>query len=157
MNILIRPAQPDDLDALADLWIELGDFHTPLHPRFALAEHARKGWKEFVSLRMVEGDWQIFLAEVDGIVVGFISGTVQFNPDIFQQTQFGHIMDIIVTAAHRRSGIGEQLVRAMFAWFQARGISVVDLNVAAANPAGQAFWRKLGFEDWLNRLTIQIP
>ena len=153
----IRRAQPYDLDRLATLWKELADFHAALDPKFALAPDAEERWRENASRLLQDDNWCILLAEEDARVVGFIAGVIRNMPDVFLERRRGHITDLIVTAPLRCRGIGAQLYRALAQWFHERDITVIELNVAVANSIAQAFWRKMGFRDWMIRLVIEPP
>jgi len=154
MPVRIRRAQPADLDQLSTLWKELADFHAVLDPKFALASNAKERWRENMAPLLEDDNWGIFVAEDNSRLVGFISGVVRSTPDVFLERQHGHITDAFVTERLRRRGIGEQLYRALAEWFHKRGITVIELNVAVANSIAQAFWRKMGFKDWMTRLVI---
>jgi GNAT superfamily N-acetyltransferase len=48
------------------------------------------------------------------------------------------------------------LVSAMFEWFASHGLDRVELNVSAQNPAGLAFWRARGFEDFQHVMVRKV-
>jgi ribosomal protein S18 acetylase RimI-like enzyme len=41
-------------------------------------------------------------------------------------------------------------------WFRSRGLSRVELRVAAGNQVGSAFWRKQGFEEFTTTLYREL-
>jgi N-acetylglutamate synthase len=61
-----------------------------------------------------------------------------------------------VAPAARRRGIGRALAGAALAWAQAAGAARVEVRVAARNPGGQAFWRALGFADFVDVLDRRL-
>ena len=59
----------------------------------------------------------------------------------------GEILNLGVAAAHRRCGVGRQLVRAMMAALAARGVRVVYLEVRESNVAARGLYDRLGFRE----------
>jgi ribosomal protein S18 acetylase RimI-like enzyme len=56
------------------------------------------------------------------------------------------VKDIAVATAHRRQGVGEALLLAVFAALKARGNEQVGLKVKIDNPSGaQRLYERLGF------------
>jgi ribosomal protein S18 acetylase RimI-like enzyme len=56
-----------------------------------------------------------------------------------------HIITIDVVEAHRRTGIGTALLRAMEQRLAARGVRQVELETATSNAAAVAFWEGHGY------------
>ena len=56
-----------------------------------------------------------------------------------------HIDHVVVDPAHRRRGLGAQLVRAAMAVARAAGASRVDLTSSTSREAAQGLYRSLGF------------
>ena len=56
------------------------------------------------------------------------------------------IVEIVVDPAHRRQGIGSELLNTAIAVAQTRTIRTVVLEVRENNEAARALYRKLGFE-----------
>ncbi len=156
MPLIIRRADLADLDRLVALWQELADLHAALDPVFALAPDAVAHYRENLA-RSLQGDtMRVMIAEEDGVVVGFIMGAVRELPPVYVEKRSGHISDALVTARCRRRGIGARLYRAMTDWFRERGASFVELSAAASNPGAVAFWRKMGFTDYMLRLRGEL-
>lgn len=96
-------------------------------------------------------NFTILIAETDaGSPVGFMMATFAVRPDFFHETSRGRIEDTWVRPEHRRSGIARALVEQAFEWIRGRGAGRVILQVAGRNAAGQAFWRELGFEPFMD-------
>jgi RimJ/RimL family protein N-acetyltransferase len=51
----------------------------------------------------------------------------------------------IVDPAHRNQGLGERLLRGAEEFMLADGAEVLQLAVSQYNPAGERFWRRMGF------------
>lgn len=52
-----------------------------------------------------------------------------------------------VSPAHRRQGIGSQLVEAALTALRAQGLTKAALVAFADNAAGNAFWQSMGFDE----------
>ena len=106
------------------------------------------------SLR--DADTVVWLAEVDGTPVGFCSVRIDVAPPIHEEVERAEITDLWVAPAQRRQGLGRELVGAALAWARERNVSRVEVRVATSNPEGQAFWRALGFGDFVDVLHRRL-
>jgi len=57
----------------------------------------------------------------------------------------GHVMTLDVAEAHRRKGIGSQLLRESENNLRFRGVRTMLLETATTNAAGVAFWQRHGY------------
>jgi len=71
------------------------------------------------------------------------------HPPVFVGRDYGIVFDLAVAERRRRNGIGEQLYRAAEAWFAARGIKRVEVQVAVSNEVSAAFWWKMDFNPYI--------
>jgi len=150
----IRPATRRDLEIIGDLWVELMDFHAGIDSRFRIPVNSRTGYIRILHNALHDEHYRVLVAEWGGTIVGYIMGNIAENPPI--NPRFGFIDDLCVTTVHRRAGIGARLVRALCQWFRERGLTSVQLNVAHLNPVSQAFWRKQGCADFLDRMWMNL-
>ena len=65
-----------------------------------------------------------------------------------KSTGSGTLVDLFVAEPARRQGVGGALVAEAMRWFRAQGVTDVNLGVMAANDAGRAFWRRMGFGEY---------
>jgi ribosomal protein S18 acetylase RimI-like enzyme len=85
----------------------------------------------------------VFLAEADGEVAGLAQCWTE-----------GFVKDLAVRPAHRGRGLGEALLRAVFAEFARRGVVRIRLKVDAGNPTGAVrFYRRVGMDE-LRRYVV---
>lgn len=66
------------------------------------------------------------------------------------------IDDLAVRPERRRRGVGRALVDAARAWAKSRGAERLLVRVAVHNPEGQAFWRALGWEGFVDILQRRL-
>jgi ribosomal protein S18 acetylase RimI-like enzyme len=144
--VTIRPVEPRDEEAIARMWQALTDYHVQLDPRLPRsAPGAAERYSERLLKRRDDAQTRTLVAEVNGVVVGYVLGAViDLHPDLFQHVDVGFIADIFVDSAFRRRGIARQLVTAINAWFAEQGVTHIEWQVAAANTAGLHFWEAVG-------------
>jgi predicted acetyltransferase len=85
------------------------------------------------------------VAEVDGVIVGYLLGSIQPRPPIFKVQKEAMITDMFVTNKKRRKGIGTKLVSEFFNWAKIKKMKYAVLNVVPENDPGKKFWTKMGF------------
>lgn len=152
----VRPARPADRAAVAALWDALVAEHAARDPVFALRE----------------GSAATLLAAVDGIardpaaalwvwdggdgVVGFCAALRRAAPATAAERWRVEITELVVAPAARRRGIGKALALAAFDWAAGSGVARIEVRVSVHNDGGQAFWRTLGFADFVNVLDRRL-
>lgn len=119
----IRPAQEADLGGLVA--IERIAFTDPWS-RTDFADCLRLGWP-------------IYIAENGGSAVGYIVGRAVVDQ--------GEILNLGVTLAARRRGIGTALVRRLLEDFARRGVVSAFLEVRESNLPAQRLYESFGFTE----------
>lgn len=155
-QITVRRGMLEDEEAVLGLWQEMMDYHARLDPRFQPASDGKEHFHAVLREWMADETRCVLVAVVDGEVIGYIIGRLAENPPVFAMRRFGYVTDICVAPQWRRMGVGRKLFAALKEWFRQQGLAVVQLNVAAFNPTSQAFWRAMGFQDFLNQLWLDI-
>jgi GNAT superfamily N-acetyltransferase len=154
--MIIRPAKRNDIDGLLEVWKEHMDFHSERYPLFTRSAEGHIKFAEFLKKHWNDPDWAVFVAE-EGTIVGYCLATVMDYPPVFNVRKFGFIQDMAVTAAHRRRGIGTKLLERLEIWFKERGVRRIELQALIGNEVSQSFWRKRGYEPYLNRCARNLP
>ncbi len=140
---------PGDVDAVVRLWKGEVDYHASIDPRLMVREDAEASFRRFLTrTAAAQADVIVLVADVGDEIAGFLVGMIRERTPVFVRSTHGYITDIYVDPRFRRRGIGRRLVEIAEEWFAARGMDHVRLQVAAANEAGLAFWRSLGFGDY---------
>lgn len=116
----IRPATPDDYEAFARLFPELG-------PEFPVPSVDAWTGGQFANA---------VVAEVGGAVAGYALGTT------FEK--LGHLSQLVVSPTYRRGGIGRLLMERVAARFVAMGCNQWQLNVKRGNVAARALYDAMG-------------
>jgi ribosomal protein S18 acetylase RimI-like enzyme len=155
-RISVRRASQEDVESLLDLWQEMMNYHARLDPRLTPAADGRQAFRLTLERWMGDSEWRVLIAQAGGQVVGYIIGHVaEINP-VLAKPDYGYVTDICVSPQWRRHGVGRRLFKAVRSWFRQRRLATVQLNVAALNATAQAFWRAMGFGDYMNRLWMDI-
>lgn len=152
MAYRVRTARADDVEAIVGLWREFIRFHEELDDRVRMREGSVEWFADLVqSLLGSESDRVVMAETAEGKVVGYAIGRererVPWEPE-----RFGFVSDIYVDIGHRRRGVATALFRDLRDWFEKRGLVSIEGDVLHLNPVSQAFWRALGFTDFLDRL-----
>jgi len=149
MTVRIRKSQTNDAPALADLWHEMATFHARLDPYWRIRRNCKNGYIPYMQQVAKSKDKAVFVAHDDRKLVAFVLLHLESRARVFVEKEHGLIVDLAVTQAYRRSGIGEKLVSRAVRWFQSQGVETIEVRFATANPLSTAFWHKMGFEPYL--------
>jgi GNAT superfamily N-acetyltransferase len=153
-DILIRAAEALDLPAVIMLWRDLQEINAAYDPRLALNAQAEAWFLGYLQDNLDNPNMAIYVAEAQNTVVGYTFGQIMQRPTLLSG-DCGYIADVCVRDGWRRQGTGRQLHSRLRAWFVSRGITAVEVQVVRANPASQAFWRKMGYNDFLRTLRSE--
>jgi len=155
---VIRPAVASDAVAIGRLWAQLVAHHNELDaamPR-ATADGAQR-YGRSLSDRLEDSHTQVFVAEIDGRVVGYVLGViVDLLPEMFEQQAGGFLADIYVAPDWRRQGHGRELVATLTDWFRQQGLEYFEWHVPAGNPDALAFWASMGGRPWQIRMRAAL-
>ena len=156
---MIRLAQPADVQRISQLWAQMAALHAQLDAAtFRPAADGAESYARFIEDRLRDSCARILVAEVDGKLVGYISGGIgDISNDMFESMRCGLITDLFVCAQQRRQGIGRRLVERLMLWFRACNMTSFEWYTSARNPTALAFWRTMGGEVTLLRMRAVIP
>lgn len=149
---LIREATKNDIANLCALWRKMMMFHENLDGRFRFTKDARQEYSRHIAGALHTRYMHVFVAEVEGEIIGYIYGEVQERRPIFPAGKFGFISDIYVEEEWRRKGVGRRLFYQMRDWMMKERITAIELLAAERNPYSVAFWESLGFVSYLKLL-----
>jgi ribosomal protein S18 acetylase RimI-like enzyme len=113
------------------------------------AENWDRPWRPpEVAPRMFEGKL-VLVAEDEGEPAGYAFG--ELDPQ-----GYAHVNILYVVPERRRQGVATALLAAFGERARAQGIEHLTLDVATRNEVGREAWRRLGFTEWSQRLTVRI-
>lgn len=143
MPFAIRPARPDDAEAIAALILELATYEKLEHDAKATPESLRShlfGPRPFAEALMVE---------VEGQAVGF--ALFFHNYSTFRGQPGLYLEDLFVQPEHRGVGIGRALLSKLAALAVERGCGRMEWAVLDWNAPAIGFYRAVGarpMDDW---------
>jgi ribosomal protein S18 acetylase RimI-like enzyme len=94
-------------------------------------------WRAYLA-----SDGVTFLAEVDGVAVGFIRAGALAEPLV--EGADGHIFALYIRQRHHRKGIGRRLLARAAAEWLARGGRALSVGVLTENAPALAFYQGVG-------------
>lgn len=153
MPPIIRPATPDDLDAVAALWRDFARDQA----RYLRTSRLTKANVAAVRAHFARllPHAQVLVAEAAGRVGGYAAVVVNLPP---LETHYASatLSDLYVAPEHRAQGWGKALLQACIAMVAERGLHALALNVAAGNDEARALYRAAGFRPVQETLLLPI-
>ena len=153
-DIQIRPAELLDLPAIITLWRVLQEINASYDPRLTLNAEAEAWFLGYLRDNLGNPNMAVYVADDGGSIVGYTFGQIMQRPTL-QSGDCGYIADVCIKDGWRRQGMGRQLHSRLKSWFLAHGITAIEVQVVRANPVSQAFWRKMGYNDFLRTLRSE--
>ncbi|MAS36895.1 MAG: hypothetical protein CL610_23025 [Anaerolineaceae bacterium] len=146
MNILLRPATPDDYDLLAtmnrELMMDEGSRDVMSVPD--LAERMRRWLKQ---------GWSALLVLMNKVVIGYI--LYQQRPDSTHTDQLEvYVRHYFIRSVFRGKGLGAAAFERIQTEYVPAGATIV-LDVLATNPGARRFWEKMGFQVQADNLRLE--
>jgi GNAT superfamily N-acetyltransferase len=171
--ITIRPARPEDIDAILALWLEGTEHHQTLAPDdFRLSAEASDHYLRVLTERLSKSTVVVLIAvrrkTNDGEnhkpsgtnseeVLGYLIGEVRQRPPIFRSEAWAIINELVVSEQQRRKGIGSRLHEAFEAWAMTKDATQINIHVYNSNSTGWDFWEEMGYTPLSTRLRRVIP
>jgi ribosomal protein S18 acetylase RimI-like enzyme len=148
--VVVELGSTADVDAVADLWVELADGQRDFGSHLLAGEN-RDRVTEAVARSAVAGELLVARAEGDEMartgrdgIVGFLTFAVE--SDTYEQdVTRGVVQNIYVVPDARSEGIGSDLLAEAERRMAAGGADAVSLDVMADNDAARRFYRRHGY------------
>lgn len=128
--MIVRPAEPRDVGALAALTGELG------YPTSADAMASR-----FAAVRDDDRN-AVFVADDDGACIGWIHVSVV---ESIESDTFAEIRGLVVSEARRGAGAGAALVTRAEEWAREKGCAKVRVRSNLIRERTHRFYERLGY------------
>jgi ribosomal protein S18 acetylase RimI-like enzyme len=149
MRIEVRLYEKRDREAVLALAPRLVEGVAPWRPAEAVRP-AVVGWVVEALARSTEPGRFVYVAEVDGEVVGFLSGEERAH---WSGELDLYVGELVVAPESEGKGVGRSLMAAVTEYAKQHGIHRITMETGAANEAARAFYQRLGFAPEDVRLT----
>ena len=157
-GMVIRTATRADIDALGRLGALLMTVHYDFDRRRFLepTEGSAEGYGDYLVSQLDDKDSVIFVAELDGKVVGYCYCVIE--PLSWKELRdvAGFISDLALDPRARRLGAGTQLVDAAIGWFRERKLARAMLWTSTHNDPAQQLFRRAGFRPTMIEMTLDL-
>lgn len=156
MEIVIREATLADQDRLELLYAEIDTLHHEALPELFRSHEEIVRPSTFLADRLADDTMRVFMAEVNGRLVGMILLKIRSEEHPIKYSQYYlHISTLIVAADFQGQGVAQRLMDTAVTFARERGLSQLRLNVYDFNQRAIAFYEKEGFTTlsrhlWLN-------
>jgi GNAT superfamily N-acetyltransferase len=155
--ITIIEAEEKHIPDISRLWKEFIQFHIDVEPIWIPAEDAEQGQREEQTKPLMASDKGLVLVAMDGDeVIGYSISEIKPPPRGSARTEYGYIHHMAVTDQFRRTGVGEQMFNDILKWFKSKGMDRIELDITSKNYVASSFWGKLGFEEYVRTLFLEI-
>jgi ribosomal protein S18 acetylase RimI-like enzyme len=156
MKVRIKLAGEEHIPGVLEIWKDFMDFHQAKDSFFAMRKGADNEFSNYVREVISGDDTHALVALVNKEkVIGFSISAVKNHPPVFTETKYGEIVNLAIHDEYRGKGIGEEMLKIIFEWFDAHGARRIELRAAAKNMIGYSFWEKHGFIEYLHVLYLE--
>jgi len=157
-GVIIRRGEQRDLEAVGRLGARLlRDHHEFDRLRFmAPRANTEAGYAWFLGTQLQRDDAVVFVAELDGHVVGYVYAGIEPQSWKELRDEAGFIHDVYVDESARRGGVAAALLDAAVEWLAGRGMPRILLWTAAPNESARRLFVRLGFRHTMTELTREL-
>ena len=156
---MIRTYEPQrDRDRLRACIVELQEYERHLEPALPPGEEMADAYLSHRLDQWAGDSGRIFVAEVDGAVVGFVGVRLRVPPGEPDEdpAPYAYVTDLLVLRDHRRRGIGRALLDHAEQHAREAGASTIRIGVLANNQVARRLYREMGYADYHVQLAKQL-
>jgi GNAT superfamily N-acetyltransferase len=156
--IEIRAYNPAaDYQDLRACFVELQAWERQFEPSMPAPQEAADPYLADMLARYVASGGQVFVAEAEGAVIGFVCVFAMVTPDLDEAPEpYSYISDLVVRAAYRGQGIGRRLIAASEDFARSAGARRLKVGVLVRNDAVHDLYRDCGFRDYTVQLIKEL-
>ena len=144
-NVRYRLVEESDFPVIVEMYIKLNQYFYKLGYRLPSPEDVGQAWLD--SFQRTLGRFSnIFIAEVDGQIAGFMLCRMKKVPQYMGGVLVGELSDMWIKSFARRMGIGDKLSRLAIEWLREQGAHSVEIQVLRDNEASWKLYERMGFE-----------
>ena len=151
----IRVAVNSDVEQICLLYNEFFAYNAIIDPVYCRAGKESGEYPKSV----IEGtDADLIVAAEGNELVGFIHIKEGRTPpyDALMQNHYAQIIDFIVTAEHRKQGVGKKLMDAAKKWANERELDYIELFVLQGAKAEHRFYERNDFVTVMQTMRCML-
>jgi ribosomal protein S18 acetylase RimI-like enzyme len=148
-RLTVRAAKPDDARTIAGLYLEVAAEVVAREPSFRHVPEVDEVQRRYQS-RIAEVDRAILVVVSDNAVVAFVDASLQHHEGggTYHRTGIDvYVEELIVTASHRRRGMGRALMRAIETWGRNAEARMIWLDTHLTNAAARGLYGAIGYRE----------
>jgi diamine N-acetyltransferase len=149
---IIREAALADHEAISLLYAQVDALHAHGRPD-AFQKPPRPRSIAFLQEHLAQVDAAMFVADIGGVVgfafvkLGRPPGDAMHRPRLF-----AYVEEVVVSADHRRLGVGKALMYRVDGWARDRKVDQIELIVWEFNEEARKFYESLGYTTSYRRM-----
>jgi GNAT superfamily N-acetyltransferase len=144
-QVQVVPAEPDDREAVVQLFGALHSYNAGLDPHFALADNWQAVLREEFE-RTWDDPQRLWMLVTSGTrPVGLLIAAVHCDSPLFRHRHWVEVQALYVADSHRRLGIGRRLLEHAYAWAEQLELPRIQLYVTASNVRARSVYEEEGF------------
>jgi ribosomal protein S18 acetylase RimI-like enzyme len=127
------------------MYIQLNSYFYKMGYRLPHPDNVGQVWLD--SFKRTLGRFSnVFIAEIDKKVVGFMLCRVKRVPQYMGGVLVGELSDMWILSEARRMGIGDKLSRLSIDWLREQGAHSIEIQVLKDNEASWNLYERMGFQ-----------
>ena len=137
-----------DLEDLKRCFVELQDFERAFDSRMPEGAYIADECVARILDRCRREDGQVFVAEVDGVIVGYVSAYSRIRSEVLHDGDFEYALigDLVVLAAYRKRGLGRALLSAAEDFVRERGARWLRIGAVSGNRRAINLYESVGYK-----------
>jgi len=140
-----RTATEADFPVITEMYSLLNTYFYQMGYRLPHPENVGEVWLD--SFKRTLGRFSnVFIAEVEERVVGFMLCRLKRVPSYMGGVLVGELSDMWIDSSARRMGIGDKLSRLALDWMRGQGAHSVEIQVLKDNEASWKLYERMGFQ-----------
>jgi len=140
-----RTATEADFPVVTEMYSLLNTYFYQMGYRLPHPENVGEVWID--SFKRTLGRFSnMFIAEVEERVVGFMLCRLKRVPSYMGGVLVGELSDMWIDSSARRMGIGDKLSRLALDWMRGQGAHSVEIQVLKDNEASWKLYERMGFQ-----------
>lgn len=158
-NVKILAGSAADLAQVTEMWCDLVNYHVRQDDRLpALAPEGAQKWSGRLGKLLEDPTCRLFVAKASPAdqLVGFVTGFLQYAPQVFEPRKTGKVADIFVAPGWRQQQIARRLLIALTEWFQREQVDRIEMSIAIKNPVSVSFWQSLGAQPYMMQMLLPV-